>query len=102
MKKTLIITLEFPPQVGGIATYTDQFARILPPEKLVVLAPPLTKKEKEQEFIPEYTLYRKPMFLPKMFWPRWLLLVWQVMKIVKKERIEKRSRRQALNLGDIF
>jgi len=39
MKKVLIITLEFPPYVGGVATYVHDLAMALDPEKTVVLAP---------------------------------------------------------------
>ena len=40
MKKTLIISLEYPPQIGGIATYVHSMADSLDPEKIMVLAPP--------------------------------------------------------------
>ncbi|OGH64360.1 MAG: hypothetical protein A2821_03240 [Candidatus Magasanikbacteria bacterium RIFCSPHIGHO2_01_FULL_41_23] len=69
MKKILMVTLEFPPMVGGIATYVDDFVHALPPENVIVLAPP-TK------------------LLARWFWPRWLLLAWRVFLIIKKEKIE--------------
>src|SRR3989338_6332805 len=40
MEKTLLITMEFPPQVGGVASYYFQVSSRLPAEKIVVLAPP--------------------------------------------------------------
>lgn len=66
MKKTLIITLEYPPQVGGIATYVHDLVKALPPDKTVVMVPRLSR----------------------WFWPRWLSLVWKVWRTVKKEKIE--------------
>ncbi|MFA7244865.1 MAG: glycosyltransferase family 4 protein [Candidatus Magasanikbacteria bacterium] len=89
MKKTLIITMEFPPQIGGIATYVDQFALALNPEKTVVLAPK-DNSLLTQEFDKNrsYKIIRKIFLYPKFIWPRWLKLFWQVKKIVKEEKIE--------------
>lgn len=39
MKSTLLITLEFPPQHGGVGVYYYNVCKNLPPDKLVVLAP---------------------------------------------------------------
>ena len=39
MKKTLIITLEYPPQIGGIASYVYNLAAHLPVEQAVICAP---------------------------------------------------------------
>ncbi len=46
MKKSLLITLEFPPQVGGVASYYFNVCKNLPPDKIVVMAP--TQKETER------------------------------------------------------
>ncbi len=86
MKKTLIISLEFPPHIGGIATYVDALAGSLEPEKTIVLAPP----HKDAQFWDEgsyYTILRRP-FLYKFFWPRWLRLYFEVKKIVREQKIE--------------
>lgn len=83
MKKTLIITLEFPPQVGGIATYVANLATALDPENTVLLAP-FSKTPDPQT---TYTLIRKKM-LSRWFWPHWLKLTWQVIRIIKKEKIK--------------
>lgn len=94
MKKTLIITLEFPPQVGGIATYVHDLADTLDPEKVIVLAPGgtdefATAEQKAQwDAKQKYKIIRKKMLFPKFLWPRWIPLVFQVIGIVRKEKIK--------------
>ena len=87
MKRTLIITLEFPPIVGGIATYVDQVASSLSSERVVVLAP---KHNNAKDFDKKkaYKIIRKNLYFPPFFWPRWIRLFFQVWRIVKKEHIE--------------
>lgn len=87
MKKTLIISLEYPPQIGGIATYVHNLANALDPQKTIVLAPP-HKDQKEWDAAQKYKIIRRQFLLPKFFWPRWLLLLSVVKKIVKEEGIE--------------
>ena len=87
MKKILITTFEYPPQVGGIATYVHQMAQFLDKEKVVVLAPHM-KGEKEWDENIGYKVIRKNQLFPKFIWPRWLKLVFQIRKIVKQENIE--------------
>ena len=38
MRRTLLVTNDFPPAVGGIQSYLDDYTRRLPPEDLTVLA----------------------------------------------------------------
>lgn len=38
MRRTLLVTNDFPPVVGGIQSYLDDYTRRLPPQDLVVLA----------------------------------------------------------------
>ena len=87
MKKTLIITLEYPPQIGGIATYVHQMADALDKQKIVVYAPKMAgDKEWDQEV--GYKVIRKKPLFPPFIWPRWTKMIWQIWKIVKKEKIE--------------
>ncbi len=83
MKKTLIITMEFPPQVGGIATYVSDLAMALPPESVVMLAP---VDKNVQDSYP-FPVYRKKL-LSKWFWPHWLCTFFTVWNIVRKEKIQ--------------
>ena len=87
MKNILITTLEYPPQVGGVATYVHQMAQALDKEKVVVLAPKM-KGDKEWDENVEYKVVRKNQLFPKFVWPRWLKLIFQIRKIVKQEGIE--------------
>ncbi|HQF57188.1 MAG TPA: glycosyltransferase family 4 protein [Candidatus Magasanikbacteria bacterium] len=85
MKKTLIITLEFPPQVGGIATYVEQQAIHLDLTKTIILAPK-NIQAKEWDKQQKYKIYRKKFFW--FLWPRWFRLLWQVFWLCRKEKIE--------------
>ena len=51
MRRTLLVTNDFPPRQGGIQTYLHTLARELPPEDLVVYAPAW---EKGVEHHPEF------------------------------------------------
>lgn len=102
MKKTLIITWDFPPQVGGIATYVKQFADSLPSDKVVVYAWKLNGRAKEcKEFDAKlpYKIIRKKPLWPRFIWPRWGRLIWQIFWIVRKEKIEMIHIHQVLPVG---
>ncbi|EKD66942.1 MAG: hypothetical protein ACD_48C00665G0002, partial [uncultured bacterium] len=90
MKKILIITLEYPPQVGGIATYIHDLANTFDPKKVVVLAPKMKGRQGIQEWDEKqsYKIIRKNPLFPTFMWPRWIRLVWQTWRIIKKEKIE--------------
>jgi phosphatidylinositol alpha-1,6-mannosyltransferase len=87
--KRLMLTLEFPPQKGGIATYVYNLAKHLPPDEVVVCAPPSVDKLVDKKLDSEngWKTYRKNpyWFLVWPHWLRWLLAVW---KIVKTEKID--------------
>lgn len=87
MKKILIITLEFPPQVGGIATYVRYFAESLKDNEVVVLAPKY-KHAKGFDKQLNFKVVRKNPYWSKFIWPRWLRLFWQVFWLVRREKIE--------------
>jgi len=86
MKKTLIITLEFPPIIGGVGVYVADFAAACPKEYVVVLAPKRENKQADNS-VYQHRIIRKNMFFPALFWPRWIKLFFQVKKIIKKENI---------------
>ncbi len=83
--KTLIITLEYPPQIGGIASYTYNLAKHMPADEVVVYAPKIPGGEEFDKKKPWKTIRAIPYFV--FLWPRWIRLMWQVLDIVKKERI---------------
>lgn len=88
MKKTLIISFEYPPQVGGIATYVHALAQALPPENVIVLAPPMLDSE-EWDKTQVYRIIRAPFLYSPLAWPRWWRLWREVKKIIGQEKIER-------------
>lgn len=87
MKKTLIITLEYPPQVGGIASFVYNLAAHLPPEETIIWAPQIIGN-KEYDSINKWKTYRSVPYY-RLFWPRWLKLYWQMRKIARREHIQQ-------------
>ena len=87
MKKILIITLEYPPDIGGIASYVHQFAEELDPKTTIVYAPN-TKDAEKWDKLQKYKVIRKKPYYPSFVWPRWLKMYFQINSIVKKEGIE--------------
>jgi len=89
MKRTLLVTIDFPPQVGGVANYWGNLAQHMGADNFVVLAP---EEDNSLEFDMKqnYLIYRKNLFYKhKWIWPKWLLLLFQTYKICKQEKIEK-------------
>ena len=98
MKKMLLATLEFPPHIGGIASYVHQFANAFAPEKMVVYAP---KQKESIEFdkTQSYKIIRKRPLTAPIVWPRWIRTVFQFKSIVQKEKIEIIAVNHVLPLG---
>ncbi len=82
--KTLIITLEYPPQIGGIASYIYNAASHWPDNDLLIYAP--KTKPTYDENSKWRVIRKKPYFT--FFWPHWLRLLWQIWRIVIKEHVE--------------
>lgn len=87
MKKILIITFEFPPQIGGIATYIDQLCKNYDPKNVVVLAQKYPKSD-DWDKAQAYKIIRKNLLFPKFIWPRWTKLCLITERISKKEKID--------------
>ena len=98
MKTTLIISLEYPPQVGGIATYVHALAQALPPENTIVLAPPMVESEAWDK-AQTYRVIRAPFLYPTFVWPRWWRLWREVKKLIKQEKIERILLHHVLPVG---
>ncbi len=82
--KTLHLTLEYPPQVGGIASYVSNFAAHTLPEETVVYAPETKGDAAIDAATPWKVIRRKPYWL---LWPHWLRMLLQVYALVKQEKI---------------
>lgn len=87
MKKTLLLTLDFPPRRGGVATYLRELMRRLDPKQLIVLA----QREKNAFVFDReepYTIYRANL-LSHYFWPRWFSAYRTAKDIIQSEGIQR-------------
>lgn len=99
MKKTLLITLDFAPMVGGIATYWSNLCRNLPREDIVVLAPEAASSL-DFDMRQPYLIYRYNLLWPasperkrgeqgQWIWPKWLPFLRHAWKICCQENIQQ-------------
>ncbi len=95
--KILIITLEYPPQTGGIASYVVNFAGHVLPDDVVVYAPRATGSQPIDDSHLWKVYRRRPYFW--LWWPRWLRMVWQIGWIVSREHISQIQVHQVLPGG---
>lgn len=95
--KTLIITLEYPPHYGGVASYVYNLAAHLPPTDIAVYATLITGKAKAGQ-PDEWTVFRHRPFL-RWLWPRWIRLFFQIWQIVRREKITQLYVHQVLPVG---
>ncbi len=100
MKNILIITLEYPPVIGGIATYVRQLARALYAGQVTVLAPFHIDAETidSQE---SFSIHRDHLYWPRFVWPRWGKLFFITRRIVRERKIEMLYVHHALPVGYI-
>lgn len=94
--KRLIVTLEYPPQVGGIASYVFNFLSHVSKDDFVVYAP---AQPGDQEFDQKqaWKTYRHKAYYP--FWPRWMRMFLQILRIVVFEDIKEVYVHQVLPAG---
>ncbi len=83
--KTLIISLEYPPTIGGIASYVHSMSAHLSPAEIVVYAPRVAGDKEFDKQFPWPVYRRRPYWL---IWPRWLRLLFQVWRIITKESVK--------------
>lgn len=95
MKKTLCITLEYPPQKGGVATYLSGLFGALDPSRIVVLTSPSANA-----WTAPYRVLRHRL-LWKWIRPRWIpMLIWASLA-VRREGIEQLVAGDALPSGRV-
>ncbi len=88
MKKTLLVTLDFPPMTGGVANYWSNLCRNLPADEIVVLAPECANSI-DFDVSQDYLIYRKNLISKnRWFWPKWWPLFWETRRIIKTEQIQ--------------
>ena len=86
MKKILIVTLEYPPQIGGVASYITNFAAHYTDQEFIVYAPKISDHDESYDAAHPWRVIRKKQLL-RWWWPRWLAMLWQCYVIVRRERI---------------
>jgi phosphatidylinositol alpha-1,6-mannosyltransferase len=82
--KKLIVTLEYPPQIGGIASYVYNFLRHVNKDEYILYAP-RTAGDKDFDSLNGWKVYRYDPYYP--LWPHWLRMFFQILRIVIKENI---------------
>lgn len=109
MKSVALITLEYPPHVGGIATYLSRLVECFPHGTIHVLAPEDRKKDTHiWDVHSETPIYRRqllsrfvrPRWLPALYWTDWLwrkekpslILVSHLLPMGKIARLMKKHR----------
>ena len=99
MQKTLLITIDFPPQKGGVATYLSNLCQNLDQGKIIVLA---NKQEGCEHFDnrQSYKIIRTKFFY-RLFWPAWLRTMRIVKKVIRQENIEQVFISHVLPMGYI-
>ena len=80
MKNTLLITLDFWPNRGGVANYYYNLVKNLPRDNIFIL----TSAEKRNS---DLKIYNQAL-LYKLIWPRWLYALKTTIKLIKKHNIE--------------
>ncbi len=95
MKKTLFITTDFPPDLGGVANYYKNVCAHLEADKLFILAP-----ERKTEDNYPYRVMRKRLFF-KRFWPKWALMLLRAWQAAKKIRPKIIMAGQVLPAGTV-
>ena len=108
IKKSLLITLDFPPNYGGVATYYHHICDNLPSDKIVVVAPEHPEAEKFDQ-VQRYNIVRKnlanPTKVPKLFKMlntlKWMSSIKFIAEIIKNHDIELLQVGQILPLGTV-
>ncbi|OGH95018.1 MAG: hypothetical protein A2538_05030 [Candidatus Magasanikbacteria bacterium RIFOXYD2_FULL_41_14] len=95
MKKILILTSDYPPQIGGIASYIYNFAAHWPGE--VAIYAPRVAGDKQFDDQNSWKVYRRKQSW--WLWPRWLRALFQVWRIVRQDRPDEIQLHQVLPLG---
>lgn len=93
MKKVLLLTHEYYPYAGGIARYCYNLFKNFSEDKYIVLTDCLAVKNSANKI--------QAKLLTPYIWPHWLLGLWFVMKVVKKNKIEIIFTPNILPLGSI-
>ena len=93
-EKELLITLEFPPDIGGVSTYLSELFRGWPAGNIKILTTP------GKEIAYPHAVIRKNFYF-KNFWPRWSKALLITLKICKNENVRRIYISHVLPMGYI-
>ncbi|MFA5134670.1 MAG: glycosyltransferase family 4 protein [Patescibacteria group bacterium] len=97
MKKSLLVTLYFPPLRGGVSKFLWNVCSQLPPDKIVVLTEP-----SKFEPLADWKIYRRRVLSESVFvWPRWIFLFRKLKAIIEREGIQMIHVGQILPIGTV-
>src|SRR5690606_12819812 len=94
MKKTLLVTIDYPPATGGIAQYWKQVTESLPADAFFVL-------NGGKPFASANTHIVNSRLLFKRIWPSWLKGIFVIARMVKSRSIEQIIADQLLPVGSM-
>ncbi|MFC1687729.1 glycosyltransferase family 4 protein [Patescibacteria group bacterium] len=94
MRNTLLVSLQFPPDFGGVQTYLYEIARRIPSDQLTVLAPQTVSNEDPKNV----NIVRKK-FITRLIWPRWIPLLISMVLQVRRSKISLILAAQILPVG---
>ncbi|MFA6524689.1 MAG: glycosyltransferase family 4 protein [Patescibacteria group bacterium] len=99
MLKTLLITTDFPPIVGGVSEYLSQICARLPKEDITVLSP-IENGASAFDLKQRYKIIRKKFYIKsRFFWPKWFLLLCNSCKVIRSNNIKQIVVGQILPVG---
>ncbi len=93
MKKVLLLTHEYYPFAGGVATYCYNLFKNFPADKYIVLTDCQDVKTSDNNM--------QARLLSSYIWPHWLGGLWPVIRVVKKNKIEIIFTPNILPLGSV-
>lgn len=85
MKKGLLITLDFWPRTGGVASHYQGLVENVHEVQISVLTPEI--KEKPKSSAPHASLYQRPFFF-HFFWPKWIKIIFEIIKLEEKNNFD--------------
>lgn len=92
MKKTLLVTTDFHPNVGGVAKYNKQISDSFSEQELVVLTSVLG--DDSSKVIRSSLLF-------SLFWPKWLKGVLSIYRVYKRQRCSQLFVSELLPVGNM-
>ncbi len=95
MRKSLLVTLYFPPTRGGISNSLWNVCRHIPKGKIVVLT-----QETDVLHRSNCPIYRKKLLSKsRLIWPKWLFMIREINTIVREQSIDLIQAGQTLPIG---